>query len=256
MIRITGKIQEAIPPVLLTDGVQACNSMKLAYDAGQREFHFDRAIYAHPDVKAALIRAQAGKCCFCESKVLHISDGDVEHFRPKKASQQGTGEPFNRPGYYWLAYDWENLFLACTKCNQRIKKNAFPLVQPAQRALSHYTDIAGEEPLFLHPANDDAALHIDFEDEKIKHCSGSERGRITIESLQLDRSELTQHRMHLLTTVKDLYTILVKIPPTPEALRQEAIACLKKVFAECTAEASQYAGMFRAYFQKHPIPAE
>lgn len=35
--------------------------------------------YGHPDVKAALIAETNGKCAYCESKLLHIAYGDVEH---------------------------------------------------------------------------------------------------------------------------------------------------------------------------------
>nr|WP_239015299.1 AAA family ATPase [Archangium violaceum] len=78
-----------------------------------------------------------GKCAFCESQLAHISYGDVEHFRPKAGWRQEEGGPLGRPGYYWLAYEWTNLFLACTLCNQQFKRNLFPLRTPSRRARSH-----------------------------------------------------------------------------------------------------------------------
>jgi hypothetical protein len=46
-----------------------------------------------------------------------------------------------QPGYFWLAYVWANLFLACQLCNQSFKKNLFPLADPAKRARSHLHDL-------------------------------------------------------------------------------------------------------------------
>ena len=84
-----------------------------------------------------MIKAQHGKCFLCESKITHISFGDVEHFRPKGGSRQTTDEKAMKvPGYFWLAYAWQNLFLACQLCNQRYKKNLFPLENPDERAFS------------------------------------------------------------------------------------------------------------------------
>ena len=128
--------------------------MKQNYDAGQRDFNFSSSIYGAKSVKNALIQAQHDKCCFCESKISHISYGDVEHFRPKGGWIQDSGDNLTQPGYYWLAYDWSNLFLSCQICNQRHKKNLFPLQDPLKRAQSHHADIDDEDPLFINPTDD------------------------------------------------------------------------------------------------------
>jgi hypothetical protein len=91
------------------------------YQTGKKKFQFDSKIYGDKTVKQALIDAQHKKCCFCEDLVGE--DGDVEHFRPKSAYSQQR--KFQYPGYYWLAYDWNNLYLSCSACNQRHKKNFF-----------------------------------------------------------------------------------------------------------------------------------
>ena len=62
------------------------------------------------------------KCAYCESSYGAVYDGDVEHFRPKgKVAEKDPPTP----GYYWLANDWDNLFLACQHCNQRRKHLLF-----------------------------------------------------------------------------------------------------------------------------------
>jgi uncharacterized protein (TIGR02646 family) len=251
MIRIS-KTLFPVPQVLQTAGLAAQRHLEAAYEQGNRTFTFSKQIYADAAVKHALISIQHYKCCFCESKIGHIDDGDVEHFRPKAASRQATGAPFIRPGYYWLAYQWDNLFLACTKCNQRHKANFFPLQTPATRALSHRHNVGAEDPLFLHPERDDPAEHLSFHHENIVPVANSPRGRATIEGLRLDRTELTQHRAETLSTVKALFEVMALFPEDP--LRQKALNILRLQRSAHTAEKHQYAGMFRAFFHEHPVP--
>jgi hypothetical protein len=123
------------PQKLTTDGKHKCkyhcDAYSLnpsAYEANTGKFDFASSIYAHESVKEALIKAQHQKCCFCERIVG--KNGDVEHFRPKGAYQQAQGESLKYPAYYWLAYKWENLYLSCSSCNSRHKKNLFPLQDP------------------------------------------------------------------------------------------------------------------------------
>jgi hypothetical protein len=120
MIRINkGMI---IPQKLLVEGRLQAEANQQRYDSGLREFSFDQDIYGHPTVKEALRQAQHGKCCFCERKE---EIGDVEHFRPKAGYQQKVGSKVFKPGYYWLAYDWDNLFYSCPKCNRATRKTCF-----------------------------------------------------------------------------------------------------------------------------------
>lgn len=253
MIRISKTLFPA-PQALQTAGIAEKQLMEAGYDQGIRSFLFKKNIYAHADVKNTLIRIQHYKCCFCESKIGHIDDGDVEHFRPKSASRQSAGAPLVQPGYYWLAYHWDNLFLACTKCNQRHKGCLFPLQTTATRALSHRDDVAGEDPLFIHPEQDDPARFLTFDHENIIPVGNNERGRTTIHCLQLDRTELTQHRAEMLSMVKALYDVVALFPDEQPALRSKAVEILRLQGQENTAEKHQYAGMFRAFFHQHPVP--
>lgn len=184
------------PEVLQTKGSNARRSHSVMFSAdpeafrsGERSFSFSD-LYKHPDVKQQLISVQHGKCAFCESKILHVTYGDVEHFRPKAAVRQDPSDDLSRPGYYWLAYDWHNLFLSCGQCNRRYKGNLFPLQDPSARARSHKDTIANEEPLFLHPSEDDPEEHIAFREAVAVAKNGSERGGITINYLYLNRTSL------------------------------------------------------------------
>ncbi len=164
------------------------------YRDGSKKFEFSSGIYGTTTVKSALKKAQHDKCAFCESKISHISYGDVEHFRPKGAWRQDMDDEQSYPGYYWLAYQWENLFLACQICNQRFKKDLFPLENPSRRARSHRTDVAREKPLFLDPGKDDPSAHIGFRQEYLFAKNDSPRGQSTIDMLGINRAILAERR--------------------------------------------------------------
>jgi hypothetical protein len=236
----------------------AAKAMRKAFDAspgdyasGAKTFEFDASIYGHPSVKDALRKAQHDKCCFCESKVTHIAYGDVEHFRPKAGIRQTPDEPLGRPGYFWLAYEWTNLYFCCQLCNQRFKRNLFPLGDPKARALSPRDDVAREHPLFLDPGAVDPGLHIGFREEIAYPIGGSPCGAATIESLGLNREELVELRrdayqaMRLLKEARVLLATELEANPTSRKLSAQ----LKKIdafLARHLKDSAQYASMARA----------
>ena len=129
-----GVRKPAAPPILAKEGVAASaqhcadhDADPAAYASGASQFDFDSSIYGHKSVKSASRHLRHDKCEFCESDMMHTGYGDVEHFRPKGAWKQHEGSPLQYPGYFWLSYSWDNLFLSCTLCNQRYKQNLFPL---------------------------------------------------------------------------------------------------------------------------------
>ncbi len=182
------------PEILQTRGQDETARLCDAYEHGERSFTFDKTLYGAESVKKALRKAQRGKCAFCESRVDHISYGDVEHLRPKAGFVQRDGAPLQQPGYYWLAYAWSNLFLACQLCNQRFKRNLYPLRNPGQRARSHRDDLTRERPLLLDPGSSDPARHIGFRQEIAYPIRGSAEGQTTIDVLGLNRIELVERR--------------------------------------------------------------
>lgn len=255
MIQIAKKATSAIPIVLQNKGREATTILITRYENGEQEFSsndFDNSIYGHPEVKNVLRDAQHDKCCFCESKIGHISFGDVEHYRPKSGWIQDK-ETINRPGYYWLSYDWENLLLSCQICNQRHKKNHFPLRNGANRALSHMHDIAVEEPLFTHPTIDNPEDFITFHDEMSVPINGSDRGTMTIDRLGLNREDLSYYRRKSLTAIRQLYDLVKGEPDTNARIRQRAMEYLIQCYEESLRDDTEYAAMKRAFFRQNPI---
>jgi len=218
-----------------------CNSYtrnKAAYRKGKKDFGFDSNIYGHKKVKKELIEAQHDKCCFCESKISHISYGDVEHFRPKGGVRQTPNGPLGKPGYYWLAYEWSNLFLSCQLCNQRFKRNLFPLKNPRDRAISHNNDINAEKPMFISPA-ENPRRHIFFRKEIAYAIDDNPRGKATIEELGLNRDELNDMRKKHFEILHTLYKVANCKPTILES------SDAKAHIAKCIQISSQYASMVR-----------
>lgn len=247
MIRVTKPSQA--PAVLLKQGKMQRRADSASftrfgadYRAGRRKFGFDSNIYAHRKVKEALIAAQHDKCFLCESKITHIAHGDVEHFRPKAAYRQDENDALRRPGYYWLAYEWDNLFLSCQLCNQQFKKNLFPLADQSSRATSHKDDLKRERPLFLDPSviGDNPERYISFRREVPFALNGSPRGEATIKGLGLDRQKLNERRFEHYDKLRLLHNIARKNPPIPESVEA------RNFLAKAVEDTAEYAGMARA----------
>jgi uncharacterized protein (TIGR02646 family) len=252
MIRINNKIGSLAPEILSTKGATKSQEHKTAFDGGVITFSFATEIYGHKEVKEKLIRLQNYKCCFCESKIGHISYGDVEHFRPKSGWVQHE-EPINQPGYYWLAYDWENLFLSCQLCNQRNKKNYFPLANEEQRALNHNYDVDDEHPLFVHPISDNPEDFIEFNENEPRAINGNSRGDITITKLGLDRKELNEQRKRTLNMIFDIYDLAKGYPDTTPQLKTRAKEKISKYHEAAQQDETEYASMLRCFFKRNPI---
>lgn len=147
-----------------------------------------------------MIQLQNKSCCFCESRVTHISFGDVEHYRPKAGYFQDEGDLFHKPGYFWLAYEWSNLLFCCKICNRRYKQNFFPLKDPAKRCKFNKSfSVKSEAPLFINPFETDPAEHITFNKEI--PVGKTEEGRVTISKLGLLREELNEMRRDTLSSL-------------------------------------------------------
>jgi hypothetical protein len=169
----------------------------------------------------------------------------VEHFRPKKAVLE-DGQ-LRRPGYYWLAYTWENLLFSCQICNQRQKRNKFPI--QGERATGPQDDLDQEHPLFIDPAGpDDPETLITFTSlGQAVAVDGNKRGQATIEELGLYREDLEERRRERLLYIQGQLTI--KRLAEQFQLEHELVGATQELERLTSAEA-EYAGLARA-FLKH-----
>ena len=206
MIRVAKSTD--VPAKLTNEGILATAGNCRLYEAnaddynnGTTKFEIDSDIYGHPFVKQQLIAEQHGKCCFCEADFTANGYGDVEHFRPKAGFTKIRTGKLIRPGYYWLAYDWTNLFFSCQICNQRFKKNYFPIRDEAHRAKNHEDDSKQETHLLMHPSEDNPEDHITF--NRHVPVGKDNRGKLSIAGFGIDRSELNRVREAYLQNVRN-----------------------------------------------------
>ena len=272
MIRI--KKSARAPAALGTAQVKAAQlDLQARYDAApaacraprSRRLHVPAALYNDAAVKARLVANQREKCCFCEAKLLHVGYGDVEHYRPKNGFRQGPADALEKPGYYWLAYTWDNLLFSCKRCNTGHKRNYFPLANhPAGRAYSHHDLVVREQPLLLHPTREDPAAHIWF--RRAVAVGKTPRGRATVALCGLNRKQLLERRRTHLAHLESHDSLADMDPASMSAvdLAREATKCgsvpalVKRILQArtirraATLDDAEYAGMVRANFPHLP----
>lgn len=149
------------------------------------------------DVKEQLLEEQHGKCAYCEC-MLTGDLGHIEHFRPKRGFTTSAHRKLQKPGYYWLAYEWKNILLSCSKCNTVYKKNRFELRDEKGRDIEH-EDTSREEPLLINPMEENPEDFIEFRGytafPRVVGGRPSDKGVYTIETLKLNaRRELVARR--------------------------------------------------------------
>lgn len=165
----------------------------------------DEEVYGHDDARAALEKLFDGKCAYCEQK-LDVQ-WDVEHFRPKGRVHAHP----THPGYYWLAYEWSNLYPSCKACNQKLrdkplydepsagaasgKADQFPLEDEATRAMKPGDAITDEKRLLIDPCQDNPARYFFFRSNgEIASMNDNKMGLTTITVMNLWRKRLNNDR--------------------------------------------------------------
>lgn len=212
-------------------------------------------VYRHESVKVALEELFHRKCAYCETPLSEV-DWQVEHFRPKGR----VAERPDHPGYYWLAYTWQNLYPACVPCNQSRqdkptwgdpvtgtsagKADQFPVEDEAQRVMDPAGVLADEGPLLLDPCTDDPENSLRYTPlGEIDFPSGDSRAETSIRVFHLTRRRLRDRRKQHI----ELVVILLKRLQDFKNLGHRAIAVEferdleEKIFAD----SSPFAGAAR-----------
>lgn len=150
------------------------------------------------------------KCAYCEGVPAAFGPQDAEHWRPKSAVTDPTGSTRPKkverngeahPGYWWMAFCWQNLIPACKFCNAgRGKGTKFPIAGEYAFTPDEGIDVATldmrEKPLLLHPfCGEHPEDHIQFcPDGFAAPLNESPRGKWTIIVMDLNRDELVTRR--------------------------------------------------------------
>src|SRR5205085_9189437 len=118
--------------------------------------------------RSYIYKAFHGKCAYCEAKFVLDQSGDIDHFRPKARVTDENDRPVklnsvDHPGYYWLAYDWQNLLPCCSKCNRPSKHASGKIIGKGtrfpveNRHAFRPEEVMAETPMFINPAAEDPA---------------------------------------------------------------------------------------------------
>lgn len=236
MIRID-RSREPIPEILTGPNSKGGKETARAiayYKGNNRSKPFNFSAYSDGQVKDALIRLFKGKCAYCEGKFLHVYAGDIEHFRPKGEITEANP---TKPGYYWLASDWDNLLLSCRNCNQKLKHqihgrpgketmgkmNQFPLSDASKYIRAHdiRNGVQDEEPfrLLLNPCLENPEDYLEYDTNhaiikpRIINGQPSPKGAKSIDVYVLQRVPL------VLAREKVLIEILAQIQRVKEAVK-------------------------------------
>ncbi len=183
--------------------------IKLAYTTAE-------ARYNHKEIKD-LLKGESmfnGKYAYCESQILHIDYGHIEHFYPKSK-------------YPEKAFDWENLLLACGVCNGINQKgDNFP--------------IDNNDPLLINPCEDNPDAYFTFEydsEAELASVYGKNmKGETTEKLLKLNRRELIRHRSEF---IKKLVILASHSSQNIQA---------KKLLEEACEAQSEYSAFARVIF--------
>jgi uncharacterized protein (TIGR02646 family) len=249
------------PPDLVRSGEEHVKELCAAYDrdpepyrSGEREMAIRKGIYSA--VKTELEDRHHGKCCYCETRINDHkphADSFVEHWRPKRSSRQARGGKRIRPGYYWLAYDWDNLLLSCLFCNRQ-KNDLFPLANPASRATHHGMRIEDEIPEILKPDGDqDPRAHIRF--DGYTPVWRTPLGRQTIEVLKLD-SEAHGPRLTHLRKLEKSRQLAISLAASDDAKLREDAEGFRRFVVDAVKADQPYSSMAADFLEKCPFPAD
>ncbi len=210
---------------------------------------FESAYWREDDVKRALFEMHSGKCCYCERNRDERRETDVEHFRPKA---RVTDDP-THPGYWWLAYEWDNYFHSCKKCNQEHKKNQFPLMDGSSRARTPEDNLTEEKPFLINPENENPEEFIGFEWDKaygvyVKAVGRDDDGRgdRTIKITGLNQGTIPEERAGLVNFLEHI------IDTMKWAQRQgntRSIEDTAKLIKTESISEKEFAGFRRAFFR-------
>lgn len=134
----------------------------------------DGSKYAHKQIKDTLYAMSSGKCFYCETKLSGVNK-EVDHFIEVAIDHS-------------KAFEWENLYLACTNCNDKLDNNVVPVVD------------------VLDPCKDsdeEIQRHIFFVEEQICALNGSEKGLKSIRKYKLNSELLDLRRGRWLNHLKN-----------------------------------------------------
>lgn len=205
----------------------------------------------YPEVLEHIHKEFKNKCAFCE-RWLNNENGRLILFRPRRASRQereGIPDPQH---YFWLIWDWSNLYWVCQDCRDNQgslfptdAERVTPEVSHLDRENADYYFVV-EQPILIDPCHEAPAKHIVFgEKGEIKAREGSKRGERTIHIFELDREPLCRARAEEARQFKELWQQARDLTIQNQGIVDLRVGTLVYLLlAECD-DKEQFAGMKR-----------
>ena len=137
-------------------------------ELAQRTTHEERMRYIEAnsqiwrDLRQELIQQFGSRCWFTDAEET-VAQLDTEHFRPKARVVEEDGT--SSEGYWWLAFDYQNMRLAGQIPNRQHKRCFFPLLPQSFRANSQNRRWREENPVFLDPIKIDDVNLVSYSEE-------------------------------------------------------------------------------------------
>ncbi len=199
--------KHAEPQVLHLHGASWLKALQDKIESGEIPTDTEKSRYRHPEIKTALKLETNGKCAYCESRLLHIAFGDVEHISPKSLKVADT-------------FRWDNLTLACDVCNT-YKKDAIDIVDPYVDEPETFFKFLG--PLmYAHPEH--------------------RKGVVTVKQLRLNRPDLLENRNKRLEAISSIVLTIRTV--SDHSVRK---ALINDLLDNEAADQAEYAAFVRSF---------
>jgi energy-coupling factor transporter ATP-binding protein EcfA2 len=205
----------------------------------QRQHDFNWDLLAAPELTSALSNLFVERCAFCTRDPGRAGSLVPHHFRPPQDAVDVDGQT-SRSHYWWLAYDWENLYLACEECHAA-QGAKFPV--DGERAPPGTTGedlLEREAALLLDPCWDFPESELVYI-ETGEVVSASPRGLTTIETFEMNRPTLIEARL------EELQRIEVEIATLTRTLESERSVGVLASLRALVDPAMPLAGLRRQY---------
>jgi uncharacterized protein (TIGR02646 family) len=236
---------EAIPRALENDSsrrrradVASVEYFRLPIAQRRREkLEFDESLVNDRSVVDELLRLFKGLCGVCGA-ALTKQDVQVHRWRPVQGAISATGET-SPEHYYWLAYEWSNLYALCTLCAEA-KGQKFPVMGPRARVGAEGVLLLEELPMLLDPCSDDAEQVLIYQ-QTGEITARDQRGWTTIDVFALNRRDLVEQRR---LVVKEADTLSREIM---RALDREEYAAIASLLPQAYATNVPFAAVTRQF---------
>ncbi|MDE5882991.1 MAG: HNH endonuclease [Muribaculaceae bacterium] len=141
----------------------------------------DSSKYAHKDIRKQLMSMSHNKCFYCEGMLLDRPK-EVDHYVEVAVDHS-------------KAFDWNNLYMACLNCNDKVPHNTIPVSAALNPILDSDADIK---------------THISFDKEIIFPMPGSLKGKQTITKFRLDTDLLNAQRRDWIIKIDGIIIDILK----------------------------------------------